>query len=218
MSSAQAQESSSTPSSTALLILSPSEEIDKTYKVPCDLTSDLERSTWYLSVTMRNLTKQLPSYESTTIVQANSSYFCQTLPEIKCNQVDFKKENKGVEDSKQFTSKYTAAMEALKPRFGAEDHFFPRSKDNEDFNAGNTSYTYIQEFFCSILTKVDSHKQHFISYNLKDILMIRELCDVKQINLWVKWGPSKYYLLKYFVMIPLSIVLEHQADTNMFCS
>ncbi len=183
MSSAQAQESSSTPSSTALLILSPSEEIDKTYKVPCDLTSDLERSTWYLSVTMRNLTKQLPSYESTTIVQANSSYFCQTLPEIKCNQVDFKKENKGVEDSKQFTSKYTAAMEALKPRFGAEEHFFQRSKDSEDFNAGNTSYTYIQECFCSILTKVDSRKQYFISYNLKDILMIRELCDVKQINL-----------------------------------
>ncbi len=30
--------------------------------------------------------------------------------------------------------------------------------------------------------------------------------------------PSKYYLLKDFAKISLHIVLEHQADTNMFCS
>ncbi len=31
-------------------------------------------------------------------------------------------------------------------------------------------------------------------------------------------GPPKYYLLKDFAMISLRIVLEHQVDTNMFCS
>ncbi len=34
----------------------------------------------------------------------------------------------------------------------------------------------------------------------------------------MKWGPPKYYLLKDFAKISLHIVLEHQADTNMFCS
>ncbi len=45
ISSDQAQDSSSTTSSTPPLIPSPNEEINKTYKVPCDLISDLERST-----------------------------------------------------------------------------------------------------------------------------------------------------------------------------
>ncbi len=48
--------------------------------------------------------------------------------------------------------------------------------------------------------------------------MIRELCDVEQVDPWVKWGHPKSYLLKYFAMIPLQIVLEYQADTNMYCS
>ncbi len=34
----------------------------------------------------------------------------------------------------------------------------------------------------------------------------------------VKWGPPKYYLLKDFAKLSFHIVLEHQADTNMFCS
>ncbi len=34
----------------------------------------------------------------------------------------------------------------------------------------------------------------------------------------MKCGPPKYYLLKDFAKISLHIVLEHQADTNMFCS
>ncbi len=41
------------------------------------------------------------------------------------------------------------------------------------------------------------------------------LCDVNQVNPWVKWGPPKYYLLKDFAKLSLHIVLEHQADTNM---
>ena len=34
----------------------------------------------------------------------------------------------------------------------------------------------------------------------------------------MKLGPPKYYLLKDFAKISLHIVLEHQVDTNMFCS
>ncbi len=84
--------------------------------------------------------------------------------------------------------------------------------------AGNTNYTYIQEFFCSNLTKLDSLEHCVVLYDLKDIPMIGELCDVKQFNPWVKWTPPKYYLLKDFANIPLSIVLENQADTNIYCS
>ncbi len=65
---------------------------------------------------------------------------------------------------------------------------------------------------------MDSLKHCVISYNFKDILMLRELHDVNQVDSWVKWGPPKYYLLKDFVKISLHIVLEHQVDTNMFCS
>ncbi len=72
---------------------------------------------------MSNPANQLPSYESYTIVQANSGYFCLPLghapTEIKHNQVVVKKENRGDEGSKQFTLNYTAATEALKPEFGA---------------------------------------------------------------------------------------------------
>ncbi len=48
--------------------------------------------------------------------------------------------------------------------------------------------------------------------------MIRELHDVNQVHPWVKWGPPKKYLLKDFAKIHVSIVLEHQADTNIYCS
>ena len=93
-----------------------------------------------------------------------------------------KKENRGEEGSKQFTSNYTAATDALKPGFGAAKHFVQRSKDGKEADAGNTNYTYIQEFFCSNLTKVDSLEHRVISYDFKDILMLRELRDVKQVD------------------------------------
>ncbi len=48
--------------------------------------------------------------------------------------------------------------------------------------------------------------------------MLRELRDVNQIDLQVKWGPPMYYLLKDFAKVSLHIVLEYQVDTNMFCS
>ncbi len=81
-----------------------------------------------------------------------------------------KKEKRGDEGSKQFTSNYTSATEALKPGFGAAKHFVQRSKDGREADAGDTSYTYIQEFFCSNLTKVDSLKHHVISYDFDNIL------------------------------------------------
>ncbi len=190
--------------------------------LPRDLTSVFERPAHHSSVTMTNLANQLPSYDSDAIAQANSSYFClptgRTPAEIERNQVVVKKEKRGEEGSKQFTSNYTAATEALKPGFGAAKHFVQRSKDGEEADAGNTNYTYIQEFFCSNLTKVDSLEHRVISYDFKDILMLRELRDVNQDDPRVKWGPPKYYLLKDFAKLSLHIVLEHQADTNMFCS
>ncbi len=187
LSSAQAQDSSNTPSSTPSLIPSPSEEINETYKVPCDLTSDLE--------SISNPTNQLPSYESETTVQANNNYYClprgHTPMQIKHNQVVVKNKWKGDEGSKQFTSNSTAATEALKPGFGAAKHFIQWSKDGENVDAGNTNYTYFQEFYCSNLTKVDSLEYCVISYNFKDIIMLRELSDVKQFDPQVISGPSK---------------------------
>ncbi len=115
------------------------------------MISALERSTSNLLVTMSNPTSLLPSYETDTITQANNSYFClptgRTPAEIKCKQVVVKKENSGDEGSKQFTSNYTVVTEALKPGFGAAKRFVDRSKDGKDNGAGNTNYTYIQEFF-----------------------------------------------------------------------
>ncbi len=68
---------------------------------------------------------------------------------------------------------YTAATEELKPGFEKAKNFVQRSKDGEEADAGNTNYTYIQEFFCSNLTKLDS-LEHFVTlYDLKDIIMIR---------------------------------------------
>ncbi len=65
---------------------------------------------------------------------------------------------------------------------GSAKHFVQRSKDGKEADAGNTNYTYIQEFFCSNLTKVDFLEHCVISYNFKDILMLRELRDVNQID------------------------------------
>ncbi len=48
--------------------------------------------------------------------------------------------------------------------------------------------------------------------------MVRELCNTLHVEPQLKWGPSKFYLLKDFAKIALSIVLEHQEDTNMYCS
>ncbi len=97
---------------------------------------------------MTNPANQLPSYDSDANAQANSSYFClsrgHTPTEIERNQVFVKKEKRGEEGSKQFTSNYTAATEALKHGFGAAKHFVQRSKYGKEADAGNTNYTYIQ--------------------------------------------------------------------------
>ncbi len=72
---------------------------------------------------MTNPASQQLSYVFDTIAHANSGYFCLpaglTPVEIKCNQVVVKKENRVEEGSKQFTSNYTTATEALKPGFSA---------------------------------------------------------------------------------------------------
>ncbi len=48
--------------------------------------------------------------------------------------------------------------------------------------------------------------------------MIWELCNTLHVDPQVKWGPSKFYLLKGFAKINLFIVLEDEADSNMYCS
>ncbi len=65
---------------------------------------------------------------------------------------------------------------------------------------------------------MDSLEHCVILYDLKDILVINKLRDVKQFDSQVEWGPLKYYLSKDVAKIPLSIVVEHKADANMFCS
>ncbi len=69
---AKAQDSPSNLSSTPHVI-------HKTYNISCDLTLEFRRSTLYLLVTMSNLANQLPSYESDSIMQDNSNYFCLCL-------------------------------------------------------------------------------------------------------------------------------------------
>ncbi len=56
----------------------------------------------------------------------------------------------------------------------------------KETDAGDANYTYIQELFCSYLTKLDSLKHCVVSYDFKDILMLSELCDVNQVNPRVK--------------------------------
>ncbi len=53
-------------------------------------------------------------------------------------------------------------------------------------------------------------------YDLKDILMIREVCDSEKLDSW--WGLSKHYLLKDISKIPPHLVLEHQSNTKMHYS
>ncbi len=38
------------------------------------------------------------------------------------------------------------------------------------------------EFFCSNLTKVDSLEHHAVLYDLKDNLMMREICDAGNVD------------------------------------
>ncbi len=106
----------------------------------------------------------------------------------------------------------------MKPGLYTADHFVQRSKDVKDANAANTNYTYIQEFFYSNLTKVDSLEYCVVWYDLKHILMIRELPSAENVDPQVKLGPSNHDLLEDFAKIPLWIVLEHKADTNFYCS
>ncbi len=92
-----------------------------------------------------------------------------------------KKEHRDDEGFKQFTSNYITVSEEMKPGFGATKHFDPRSKDGKDADAGNNNYTYIQEFICS-LTKVNFLENCIVSYDLKSILMIRELCNASHVD------------------------------------
>ncbi len=113
---------------------------------------------------------------------------------------------------------YTAATKLLNTGFGTAEHFVQRSKDSEDFNAGNTSYTYIQEFFCSNLTNMNSLENHVISYIFKDTRMIRELHNTLLVVSWAKWGPSKPYLLKNLTKISLSIEHDWQSSNWTYAS
>ncbi len=85
-----------------------------------------------------------------------------------CNQVVVKKENWGEKGSKQFTSNYTATNKTLKPGFGTSKHFVQTIKDDKEADVSNTHYTYIQEFYCSNLTKVDSFDHCGVSYDPKE--------------------------------------------------
>ncbi len=48
----------------------------------------------------------------------------------------------------------------------------------------------------SVLLQVDSLEHHIVSYDLKDILMLKELHNTLHVEPWVRWGPSKFYFLK----------------------
>ncbi len=74
----------------------------------------------------------------------------------------------------------------MKLRFGTAKHFVQRRKNGKEGDAGNTNYTYIQEFFFSNLTKVNSLEHYATSYDFKEILMLRELCDDEHVNPQVK--------------------------------
>ncbi len=50
-----------------------------------------------------------------------------------------KKENRGDEGSKQFTSNCTADTEVLKFAFGTAKHFVQRSKDDKEADASDTN-------------------------------------------------------------------------------
>ncbi len=135
---------------------------------------------------MNNLANQLPSYDSDTIVQANNTYSClpmgRTPAEIQHDQVVIKQDNGGEEGSKKFTLSYTSAT-ALKPGFCAAKGFVQRNMNGEDNDADSTSYTYIQEFFCSTLTNVDSLEQGVVLYDLKDILILGSFLILQMLKL-----------------------------------
>ncbi len=100
---------------------------DKYYNLPCDMTSNFDRFTQYPYVIMTNPANQHPSHDSDAIAQANSTHFCLSMgctpAEIELNQVVVKKEKRGEEGSKQLTSNYTVATEALKAGFGAAKYW-----------------------------------------------------------------------------------------------
>ncbi len=57
-----------------------------------------------------------------------------------------------------------------------------RRNVGKEAHTGNTSYTFDTAFFCSNLTKVDSLEHHVVSYDLKDIDLIRELCNTLHVE------------------------------------
>ncbi len=87
---------------------------------------------------MTNTSNQLPSNEQEAIVQASSNFFAI---EINHNQVDFKKENRGKEGSKPFTSNCTDSNEALKNGFGTAKLFVQRNKYDKDIDISNTNFS-----------------------------------------------------------------------------
>ncbi len=96
-----------------------------------------------------------------------------------------------VPSSLPLTILLAVANEALKTRYGTSSHFVQSSKSYKEADPGNTNCTYIQEYFCSNLTKVDSLTHYVISHDLKKILVNRELCDALNVDPQVKWGQSK---------------------------
>ncbi len=90
-------------------------------------------------------------------------------------------------------------------------------KDCKEFDTGNTDYKCLQEFFSSILTRVGFLENYVVSYDLKDILMIREHYDSETVDRWLKLNPPKHHLLKDFKEILFPLFLAHQADTNTNC-
>ncbi len=81
-----------------------------------------------------------------------------------------KKENGEDRGFKQFTANHTAATKRLV--FG-KVKFFRGSRVARTV----VLVTPITEVICSVLTKRDSLQHHAVLYDIKDILMIRELCD-----------------------------------------
>ncbi len=99
--------------------------------------------------------------------------------------------------------------------FGATKHFVQRERMTKRVMLVKSTMQIFKEFFCSNKTLVDSLKYFVLtySYQLKDILMNKKLCDARNVDPSVKWGSSTHY---FWNRLPCYIFCETvQISTNI---
>ena len=81
---------------------------------------------------------------------------------------------------------YDLAMTALSSKLGAAKHFVARNEDGKT-DPDNASYCNVQEPFLGNYSTIEDAQQHYVAYDVMEIVLVRKVVDPNASACWDKY-------------------------------